>query len=71
MHYAMLNAQVRLDSMRIRPVPFLGSDTPMYDLLRLFQVRLHVQDACSLVQIELYSARSDPSMSLWHLIASA
>jgi hypothetical protein len=32
--------QVRLDSMRIRPVPFLGSDTPMYDLLRLFQVTL-------------------------------
>lgn len=29
--------RVRLDSMRIRPVPFLGTDTPMYDLLRLFQ----------------------------------
>ncbi len=25
--------------MRIRQVPFLGTDTPMYDLLRLFQVR--------------------------------
>lgn len=32
------DVQVRLDSMRIRPVPFLGTDTPMYDLLRLFQV---------------------------------
>ena len=30
-------AQVRVDCMRIRQVPFLSAATPMYDLLRLFQ----------------------------------
>jgi hypothetical protein len=30
--------QVKVDSMRIRQVPFLPASIPMYDLLRLFQV---------------------------------
>lgn len=35
--------------MRIRQVPFLGADLPMYDLLRLFQVRFppYRPSACS------------------------
>ena len=45
--------QVRVDTLRIRPVPFLPADTPMYDLLRLFKTgRSHMVCNMSFVVAE-------------------